>query len=259
MKGVCMIIEQFRLVNKIALVTGASRGLGKAIALGLADAGADMVLASRNLTALKAVEGEIIHLGRNALALQVDVSQAASVHRMVAQATEAFGSIDILVNAAGITIRHPSEAYPEEDWEKVLDVNLKGTFLCCQAVAKGMIDQGGGKIINIASLASVIGIPTVPAYTASKGGVVQLTKTLAIDWAKYHINVNAIGPGYFHTEMTVPLEKDPVRSSRIMARIPMGRWGMPEELQGIAVFLASDASAYMTGQTVYVDGGWLAG
>ena len=254
-----MIIEQFRLVDRIALVTGASRGLGKAIALGLADAGADMVLASRNLTALKAVQREVRDLGRKALALQVDVSQTTSVHRMAAQATEAFGRIDVLVNAAGITTRHPSEAYPEEEWENVLDVNLKGTFLCCQAVARGMIDQDGGKIINIASLASVIGIPTVPAYTASKGGVVQLTKTLAIDWAKYHINVNAIGPGYFHTDMTASLEKDPVRSRQIMARIPMGRWGMPEELQGVAVFLASDASAYMTGQTVYVDGGWLAG
>jgi 2-deoxy-D-gluconate 3-dehydrogenase len=254
-----MVIEQFRLTDKAAIVTGASRGLGKAIALGLADAGAQVALASRDLAALREVETEIARNGRKALALQVDVSQAVSVHRMVKETTEAFGRVDILVNAAGTTSRHPSEAYPEAEWDEVVDVNLKGTFLCCQAVGQVMIGQGGGKIINIASLASVIGIPTVPAYAASKGGVAQLTKALAIDWARYHINVNAIGPGYFLTDMTAPLQNDPARSSQIMGRIPMSRWGRPQELQGVAVFLASEASAYITGQTVYVDGGWLAG
>lgn len=254
-----MVIERFRLTGKTALVTGASRGLGKAIALGLADAGAQVALASRDLSALEGVAQEVSQLGSKALAVQVDVSEVTAVDRMVREVIEALGKIDILVNAAGITTRHPSEDYPEGEWEQVLDVNLKGTFLCCQAVARHMIPQGGGKIINIASLASVIGIPLTPAYNASKGGVAQLTKALAVDWARYKINVNAIGPGYFHTDLTAPLLKDPVRSSQIMSRIPMGRWGKPEELQGAAVFLASEASAYVTGQTLYVDGGWLAG
>lgn len=253
-----MIIEQFRLAGKTALVTGASRGLGRAIALGLSEAGAQVALASRDPIALRRVEAQITGQGGKALAVEVDVSRAPSVQRMTAHVTQEFGGPHILVNAAGVTSRHPPEVYPEHEWDHVLAVNLKGTFLCCQAAAQVMIPQGGGKIINIASLASMIGITSVPAYTASKGGVAQLTKSLAVDWAKHHINVNAIGPGYLLTDMTAPLEQDPVRGPQILSRIPMGRWGQPEELQGVAVFLASDASAYVTGQTLFVDGGWLA-
>jgi 2-deoxy-D-gluconate 3-dehydrogenase len=253
-----MILDRMSLTGKAAVVTGASRGLGKAMALGLAEAGADVVLVSRRMAQLRAVAQEISQLSRIALPISADISNLRDVNDMVEMVLGEFGRIDILVNNAGTTVRMPSESFTEEAWDEVMDVNLKGAFFCAQAVGKAMIDQRAGKIINIASLLSVIGVPTAVAYAASKGGISQLTKTLAVEWAKYNINVNAIGPGYFRTDLTRPLQEDRDRSAQILSRIPMRRWGDPDDLKGVVVFLASEASDYITGQTIYVDGGWLA-
>lgn len=254
-----MILDKLRLDGKVAIVTGASRGLGRAMALGLAEAGADVVVVSRTMEALEGLAREIGTLGQQGLAIRVDVTDRHEVADMVRSAMETFGKIDILVNNAGTIFRTEAEEYPEEAWDRVLEVNLKGVFLCCQAVGKVMIAQRRGKIINMGSLLSAIGVPLIPAYAASKGGVRQLTKALAVEWARYNIHVNAIGPGYFRTELTEALEKDEKRTAWILRRTPLGRWGVPEDLKGPVVFLASDASDYITGQILYVDGGWLAG
>lgn len=253
-----MILEKMSLKGKIGIVVGASRGLGKGIAIGLAQAGADLAVTSRELKIIEKVAEEIKSWGGKVLPLQVDVARKEDIDIMVEKTIEKFGKIDFLFNNAGRITRVPSEDFLEEDWDEELNVNLKGTFLCCQAVGRVMIKQKRGKIVNISSIASFIGGKNISAYVASKGGVSQLTKSLASDWAKYNIRVNAIGPGYFETDLTEPLWKDPQRFSAINARIPLGRWGKPEDLAGIAVFLASDASDYITGQTIFVDGGWLA-
>ncbi len=254
-----MILDKMSLSGKIAVVTGASRGLGRAMSLGLAEAGADLALVSRNMSLLEAVAGEIGQLGRKSLPISADISNLNDVNNMVEKAVSEFGRIDILVNNAGTTVRMAAEDYTEEAWDQVIDVNMKGAFFCAQAVGKVMIEQRSGKIINIASLLSVIGVPNALPYAASKGAISLITRTLAVEWAKYNINVNAIGPGYFRTDLTKSLQEDEDRSARILSRIPMGRWGEPDELKGAAVFLASEASDYMTGQTIYIDGGWLAG
>jgi len=254
-----VILDKMNLSGKTAVVTGASRGLGKSMALGLAEAGADIILVSRGMPELKVVAQEIEKLERRAMPISADISNLGDINVMVETAVGEFGRIDILVNNAGTTVRMPSESFTEEAWDKVIDVNLKGAFFCAQAVGKVMINQRSGKIINIASLLSVIGVPTAVAYAASKGGISQLTKTLAVEWAKYNIRVNAIGPGYFRTDLTKPLQEDKVRSAQILSRIPLGRWGEPDDLKGVVVFLASEASDYITGQTIYADGGWLAG
>ncbi len=253
-----MILEKMSLKGKAGIVTGASRGLGKGIAIGLAQAGADLAITSRELKKIEKVDEEIKSWGRKVLPLQIDVARKEDIDRMVEKTLEKFGKIDFLFNSAGRITRVPPEDFSEEDWDEEIKVNLKGTFLCCQAVGRVMIKQKRGKIINISSIASFIGGKNISAYVASKGGVSQLTKSLASDWAKYNIRVNAIGPGYFTTDLTESLRKDPKRFSAINARIPLGRWGEPEDLAGIAVFLASDASDYITGQTIFVDGGWLA-
>jgi len=253
-----MILEKMSLKGKVGIVTGASRGLGKGIAIGLAQAGADLAITSRELKKIERVAEEIKNWGGEILPLQVDVTVKEDIDRMVKKTMERFGKIDFLFNNAGRITRVPSEEFSEEDWDEEINVNLKATFLCCQAVGRVMIKQKRGKIINISSVASFIGGKNIPAYAASKGGVSQLTKSLASDWAKYDIRVNAIGPGYFVTDFTEALRRDPERFSAINARIPLGRWGEPEDLAGIAVFLASDASDYITGQTIFVDGGWLA-
>lgn len=252
-----MILEKFSLKGKAGIVTGASKGLGKGMAIGLAQAGADLVIASRTQSLLEKIAQEIRRYGGEVLVAAVDVTKKGNIDRLIKKSLGKFGKIDFLFNNAGIIRRCPSEDYSEKDWDEVMNVNLKGVFLLAQAVGRVMIKQGGGKIINTSSLIAVTGGKTIPAYAASKGGVAQLTKALANDWAKYGINVNAIGPGYFKTDPAKPLWADKARYRELTERIPMGRWGNPDDLAGTAVFLASEASDYITGQTIFVDGGWL--
>jgi len=254
------VSEFFDLSGKVALVTGASRGIGFAAATALAAAGADVIVCSRNLPALGDVVKEIELSGRKTLATQVDVSDPSSVRNMIAEARRAFGRLDILVNSAGQISRKPATEWSIQEWSESIDVNLRGTFLCCQEAGRNMIlRREGGKIINVASLLSTIGVPNIVPYASSKGGVASLTRSLAVEWAKYGINVNAVGPGYVRTELTRALQNDATRSSNIVSRIPIGRWGTPQDLKGAFVFLASRASDYITGQIIYVDGGWTAG
>lgn len=250
----------FDLRGNKALVTGASRGIGFAAAIALAEAGADLIVCSRNLSTLGEVVKAIEVTGRRALAFPVDVSEPKSVRNMVAEAYRAFGNVDILVNSAGQISRKAATEWSVQEWAESIDVNLRGTFLCCQEVGKNMIlRKDGGKIINVASLLSAIGVPNIVPYASSKGGVASLTRSLAVEWAKYRINVNAVGPGYVRTELTRALQEDATRSSSIVSRIPIGRWGTPQDLKGAFIFLASHASDYITGQIIYVDGGWTAG
>jgi 2-deoxy-D-gluconate 3-dehydrogenase len=252
-----MILDKFKLDGKVAVVTGAARGLGQAMAKGLAEAGAD-VLAVDILDASdtkKAIE----HFGRRCETVPVDLSQKESVDQIVSKAISSLGAIDILVNNAGIIRRAPLLEFKEKDWDDVMNINIRTLFFLCQAAAREMIRQGkGGKIINVASLLSFQGGILVPSYTASKSAVMGLTRLLANELAPHKINVNAIAPGYMATDNTAALQADPVRSKAILDRIPAARWGQPEDLQGAVVFLASKASAYMSGYTIAVDGGWLA-
>ncbi|MCL6447339.1 MAG: glucose 1-dehydrogenase [Armatimonadetes bacterium] len=253
------MLEKFSLKGKIALVTGGSRGLGKAMALALAKAGADLAVAARTEPELKQTVGEISSLGRQAAAFRVDVASVPQIHRMIQEVVLKFGRLDILVNAAGMNIRKPVLDVTEGEWDLLLSVNLKSAFFAAQAAAKVMIPRGRGKIINVASLTSKIGLPNICMYGASKGGIAQMTRGMAVEWARYNINVNAIGPGYFKTAMTAPLFKNEETATQLKNRIPLGRTGIPEDLAGATVFLASEASDYITGQIIYVDGGWLAG
>jgi 2-deoxy-D-gluconate 3-dehydrogenase len=252
-----MILEQFDLSGKVAIVTGSSTGLGAGMALGLAEAGADIVGVYNRDAPDNA--GAIETLGRRFLGVQADLSTTAPVAGIVDQAVDAFGRVDILVNNAGIIRREKSLDFSEENWDDVMNVNLKSLFFLSQAAARQFIKQGtGGKIINIASMLSFQGGILVPSYTASKSGVMGLTRLLACEWAPRGINVNAIAPGYMATRNTQPIQDDPVRNEQILARLPAGRWGKPEDFKGAVVFLASEASAYMQGYTIAVDGGWLA-
>lgn len=252
-----MILDCFKLTGKVAIVTGCSRGLGLGMAVGLAEAGAKIVgVASSSLEAAK--DG-IEAVGGEFLGVRADLSTTKPIDEIVKKTIERFGRIDILVNNAGIIRRAEAVDFTEKDWDDVLNVNLKSLFFLSQAVARCFIaQQTGGKIINVASMLSFQGGIRVPSYTASKSGVMGLTRILACEWAKHHINVNAIAPGYMATDNTAPLRADPVRNSEILARIPAGRWGQPDDLKGIAVFLASEASSYLNGFTIAVDGGWLA-
>jgi len=248
----------FNLENKVAVVTGASRGLGRAMALGLADAGADIVAIASSAENAAETVAEVESKGRRAVALGCRQNDPSEVNATIKASIEAFGQVDILVNNAGIIRRSPAEDYSDEDWAAVMDTNLTGVFQLCRGIGKHMIERGHGKIINIASLLSFSGGITVPAYSASKGAVMQLTKALANEWANKGLQVNAIAPGYFATDNTAALRADPNRNAEILARIPTGRWGDAEELQGAAVFLASDASNYVNGHILTVDGGWMA-
>ena len=253
-----MILDRFTLTGKVALVTGASRGLGQGIALGLAEAGADIAGVSRG--PCEETANRVRALGRRFVHLPCDLAEAsvAELESLVRRTVEALGRLDILVNAAGITARHPVLEYPEEDWDAVIQVNLKSLMFLSQAAARHFAAQGGGKIINIASALSFQGGILVVPYAASKHGVLGITRAMANELAAKNINVNAIAPGYMLTEMTAPLAEDPARAPAILQRIPAGRWGTPEDLQGAAVFLASEASAYCHGTVLTVDGGWLA-
>ncbi len=246
----------FSLHGKVALVTGANTGIGQGIALALADAGASIASVARR--ASDDTVGQCLAKGVKAISIQADLASMEPIERIVAEATASLGPIDILVNNAGIIRRNDAVDFTEEDWDAVLNVNLKSVFFLSQAVVRDMIAGGrGGKIINTASMLSYQGGIRVPSYTASKSGVAGLTKLMANEWAKHGV-ANAIAPGYFATDNTQALQDDPVRSREILGRIPAGRWGQPSDIGGAAVFLSSSASDYVQGITLPVDGGWLA-
>ncbi len=246
----------FDLSGQVALVTGSSGGLGAGMALGLAGAGADVVVADR--VDPKETAEAIRHLGRKSLGVVADLSSRDGQAQLLAKAVETFGKIDILINNAGIIRRTPAVDFSEKDWDDVMQINAKTVFFLSQAAGREMIKRKRGKIINIASLLSFSGGITVPSYSASKGAVAQITKALANEWAQYGINVNAIAPGYMETNNTEPLRRDADRTRAITERIPAGRWGRPDDLQGAAIFLASPASDYVNGHVLIVDGGWMA-
>lgn len=252
-----MILDAFRLEGKVAVVTGGGRGLGRGIAEALAEAGADVVVVG-SAPAPEAVAA-IEALGRRAWSIPLDLLAAspAQVRDLVDQVVATAGRLDVLVNNAGIIRRQPALEFSEENWQDVIDLNLSKVFYLAQAAARVMAEHGGGKIINLASMLSYQGGKIVPSYTASKSAVVGLTRALASEWSGLGINVNAIAPGYFATDNTAQLRADETRSREILARIPVGRWGTPEDLKGVAVFLASAASDYVHGAVVPVDGGWL--
>ena len=251
-----MSSDPFSLAGKVALVTGASRGLGAGMALGLAAAGADVVLHASAPPADTALAVE--RLGRRAAALAADLGDPAAPARLAAEALAVYGRLDILVNNAGIIRRQPADEHSDEFWDAVIEVNLSSVFRLSRAVGRHMLERGSGKIINVASILSFQGGVTVPGYAAAKGGVAQLTKALANEWAGRGINVNAIAPGYMVTDNTAGLRSDQVRTRQISERIPAGRWGTPADLAGAVVFLASPASDYVSGHVLAVDGGWLA-
>lgn len=253
------ILDLFKLDGKVALVTGASRGLGQAMAVGLAQAGADVAGLDYTPDCAE-TRARVEALGRRFLTLSVDLRQSsqADLQAVVAQVTAGLGRLDILINNAGIIRRAPALDFSEQDWDDVLAINLRAVFFLSQAAGKVMKAQGGGKIINVASMLSFQGGIIVPSYTASKSAVAGITRALANEWAALGINVNAIAPGYMATDNTAPLRADAIRSQSILERIPAGRWGTPEDLQGLVVFLASAASNYMNGAIVPIDGGWLA-
>ena len=253
-----MVLEKFSLKGKSGIVTGGGSGIGKAIAKGLVQAGAEIVIAGRNKERLENVADELRPFGGPVVSIETDISKMGDIKNLVDRTVKEFGKIDFLFNNAGIIRRSASEEFTEKDWDETMDTNLKGPFFLAQAVARVMISQKRkGKIINTSSLRAIQGGKQVPAYTASKGGLAQLTKSMADDWAKYNILVNALGPGWVKTELTEALQQDRERYAEITSRIPLGRWAEPEDLVGTAIFLASDASDYVTGQTIFVDGGWL--
>jgi 2-deoxy-D-gluconate 3-dehydrogenase len=252
-----MILDKFKLDGKVAIVTGAARGLGQGMAIGLAEAGADVVLV--DILDMSDSRKQIERLGKRCETVTADLSKKESVDSITTKAVDSMGSIDILINCAGIIRRAPLLEFSEKDWDDVMNINIRTLFFLSQAAAKVMVQQGrGGKIINVASMLSFQGGILVPSYTSSKSAVMGLTRLMANELAPHSINVNAIAPGYMATDNTAALQADPVRSKAILERIPAGRWGKPEDLKGIAVFLASDASSYLNGYTVAVDGGWLA-
>ncbi len=246
----------FDLTGKVALVTGSGTGLGAGMARGLAAAGADVILVDRTNPdeTADAVRGS----GRKALSLSADLSGLPAIRETVRKGIEAFGRIDILINNAGIIRRTPAVDFSEVDWDDVMTINAKTVFFMSQEAGRDMMKRKSGKIINVASLLSFSGGINVPSYSASKGAVAQITKALANEWAQHGLNINAIAPGYMVTNNTANLRKDPERTRTISERIPAGRWGMPEDLQGAAIFLASKASDYINGHVLVVDGGWMA-
>ncbi len=252
-----MILNSFDLQGKVAIVTGCDTGLGQGMAVGLAQAGCDIV--GINIVEPSDTIAKVEALGRKFLSLKADVSKIDELPQLIDQAVTTFGHVDILVNNAGIIRREDAIKFSEKDWDDVMNINVKSVFFMSQTVAKQFIAQKtGGKIINIASMLSYQGGIRVPSYTASKSGVMGITRLMANEWAKEGINVNAIAPGYMATNNTAPLRADEKRSSEILERIPANRWGTPEDLMGPIVFLASSASDYINGYTIAVDGGWLA-
>ncbi|HDH06706.1 MAG TPA: glucose 1-dehydrogenase [Nitrospirae bacterium] len=255
-----MVNEKNRqlLRDKVAVVTGGGGDIGLAMAKALGDAGARIVLASRDRERLGAAAESISVEQSRILTLSVDVTDNEQVELLMRRTVEKFGQIDVLVTAAGIQLRKPAMEFSREDWDSVLNTNLSGAFFCCQEAAKHMIEQKSGKIIMVSSLTAEIGIPDMAAYVAGRGAIKQLSKALAVEWAKHGINVNCIGPGRFRTKMTEDVFADDEVRNSFMELIPMGRAGRPSDLAGLTVFLASGLSDYITGQSIYVDGGWLA-
>jgi 2-deoxy-D-gluconate 3-dehydrogenase len=248
--------EQFGLRGRVALVTGASRGLGRAMALALARAGAAVAVNARESASLAGTVAEIAATGGEAIPLAADLGERAQVEALVARAIAWRGRLDVLVNNAGIIRRAPAAEHGDADWDAVLRVNLDGVFAACRAAGRHMLAEGGGAIVNVASLLTFFGGITVPGYAASKGAIGQLTKALSNEWAGRGVRVNAIAPGYMRTDNTAALQADAARSREILARIPAGRWGEPDDVAGAAVFLASPAARYVSGHILTVDGGW---
>ncbi len=248
----------FDLTGRVAVVTGAGRGLGRSMAIALAAAGADIVAASRTATEIEALRDDVRAMGRRAEAITCDATEEAQCERLADETVSRLGRVDILVNNAGINIRKPVLELTAAEYRQVLATNLEGYFLCARAFGKHLVAQRSGKVVNISSIMGRVALANQAAYASSKGAIEQLTKVLAIEWAPRNVQVNAIGPTYFETELTRPLFEDEERHDFITGRTPMGRWGQPHELAGAVIFLASDASNYVTGHTLMVDGGWTA-
>jgi len=252
------VLESFRLTGKIALVTGGARGLGLTMATALAEAGADVALAGRSREAADQSAAAIAAAtGRRAKGFAADVTASADIDRLAADVEAQLGAVDILINSAGVNIRGSSDQLSEADWDTVIDINLKGTFLCSRTFGPRMVKRGWGRVINMGSILSVVAIPGRAPYASAKAGVMNLTRVLALEWAGTGVTANAICPGAFATEMNRSLLDDPIKYKEFVAQIPMGRWGELEELTGAVVFLASDASSYVTGTPLFVDGGWI--
>jgi 2-dehydro-3-deoxy-D-gluconate 5-dehydrogenase len=251
-----MILQKFKLPNQVAVVTGGSKGLGSAIALSLAEAGADIAVVSRSHN--QKLEKDICGLGRRYCHIAADLTRRDQTREVIPAVVKKMGDVHILVNNAGIIRRAPAKDYTEDDWDATLEIDLNAAFILSQAAGRIMLKNGRGKIINVASVIAFQGGLNVAAYSVAKHGIAGLTKALANDWAKHGINVNALAPGFFATELTESLQKDPVRSRSITARIPAGRWGEPEDLAGAVVFLASAAADFIHGVVLPVDGGWMA-
>lgn len=254
-----MVLDMFRLDGQVALVTGGNRGLGFTMAEALAEAGADVVVTSRDADAAARSAATIAErTGRRCIGVAVDVTNPQQVERMVQTAMDAFGQIDILVNNAGINIRKPIEEFDEASWDSVQDTNLKAPFLCAKAVVPHMKRRRYGRVINVASMLGLVALPERAAYCSSKAGLIQLTRVQALEWAPHNITVNALCPGPIATELNIPVMNNPEANAFFLNHIKLGRWGQPEELAGVIVFLASGASSFMTGSALVVDGGWTA-
>lgn len=251
-----MILDKFKLDGKKALITGSNKGIGQAMAWALAEAGADIIGVSAG-GEFSETEKIITGIGRKFKSYQCDFSDRDSLYRFIRNVKADFPKIDILINNAGTILRKPAVEHPDEYWDKVVEVNLNSQFILTRELGKEMVNRGYGKIVFIASLLSFQGGITVPGYAASKGGIKQLTMAFANEWASKGVNINAIAPGYIATSNTIALREDYVRNKAILERIPTGRWGNPEDLMGAAVFLCSDASSYLNGSVVTVDGGWM--
>ena len=253
------VLDQFKLDGRRALVTGGARGLGRVMAEALAEAGADVAITSRTSDSADRAADEIARAtGRTVRGFASDVQDGAAVTALAAEVESTLGPVDILVNNAGINVRGPSDEIAEADWDAVIDTNLKGPFLCARTFGPRMAARGWGRIINLGSILSVIGLPGRAPYAASKGGLANLTRVLALEWAERGVTVNTLCPGPFGTDMNKPLMNDPAKYQAFVAKIPMGRWGELHEIAGVAVFLASDASSFVTGSSLFVDGGWTA-